>query len=133
MCTPVRDRINLVPRKSLLMVSFFCLKIMDNYSKHFVRFGCWFDSCTYAILWTCYIGKTLFSIKYKSIYVFDDVSIIRRTNSCCFCENGSNTWREDLKLKISYLRYPHNILMSESTLELPISISYLFNFRWCLS
>ena len=60
------------------------LNITKFYSMFFVGFGCLFHSFTLTILRTCYIRKTLFSVKYNSIYIFVDIYGIHRTNSCCF-------------------------------------------------
>ena len=62
----------------------FSLKITNYYSILFVGFGCLLYSFTLTILRTCYIRKTLFSVKYNSIYIFVDIYGIHQTNSYCF-------------------------------------------------
>ena len=74
----------------LHLVNFFSwcpccsLKITNYYCILFVVFGCLFHSFTLTILRTCYIRKTLFWVKFNSIYIFVDMYGIHRTNSCSF-------------------------------------------------
>ena len=103
------------------------LKITNYYCILFVVFGCLFHSFTLTILRTCYIRKTLFWVKFNSIYIFVDMYGIHRTNSCSFLFTPmvylSNL--QIFSLMLSQLSYPRNVVMTDVILGLIVFLAYV--------